>query len=58
MHNNPLRRVFYYLEKTMAAKGLGTLTLDLIAKIGGFIGPMDQAARKAAKTGKIGRAHV
>ena len=36
----------------MSARGLGTLTLDLIAKIGGFTGPMDEAARKAKKTGK------
>ena len=36
----------------MAARGLGTLTLDLIAKIGGFTGPMDEAARKAQKSGK------
>ncbi|MBD1589672.1 phage tail tape measure protein [Pseudomonas typographi] len=31
----------------MATKSLGTLTLDLIAKIGGFTGPMDQASRQA-----------
>lgn len=36
----------------MSARGLGTLTLDLIAKIGGFTGPMDEAARKAQKSGK------
>lgn len=36
----------------MSARGLGTLTLDLIAKIGGFTGPMDEAARKAKKSGK------
>lgn len=33
----------------MASKSLGTLTLDLIAKIGGFIGPMDKAARESKK---------
>ncbi|WP_151031358.1 hypothetical protein [Cellvibrio sp. KY-GH-1] len=33
----------------MAAGSLGTLTLDLIAKIGGFIGPMDKASRNAKK---------
>lgn len=30
----------------MAAQSLGTLTLDLIAKIGGFVGPIDKAARQ------------
>lgn len=34
------------------AGSLGTLTLDLIAKIGGFTGPMDQAGRSAKKTSK------
>ena len=29
----------------MAAMGLGTLTLDLIAKIAGFTGPLSQAER-------------
>lgn len=29
---------------------LGTLTLDLIAKIGGFTGPLDKAGRQAKKT--------
>nr|WP_298117448.1 hypothetical protein [uncultured Pseudomonas sp.] len=32
------------------AANLGTLTLDLIAKIGGFIAPMDKAARHSKKT--------
>lgn len=36
----------------MSTKSLGTLTLDLIAKIGGFTGPMDQAARKSKKAAK------
>lgn len=36
----------------MATKSLGTLTLDLIAKIGGFTGPMDRAARNAEKNAK------
>lgn len=31
------------------ANNLGTLTLDLIAKIGGFTGPMDQASRISEK---------
>jgi len=34
------------------AANLGTLTLDLIAKIGGFTGPMDQAARHSHKRAK------
>lgn len=33
----------------MASKSLGTLTLDLIARIGGFTGPLDQAGRNAKK---------
>ena len=33
----------------MASRGLGTLTLDLIAKIGGFEQGMDKAARHADK---------
>ncbi|AOY88657.1 hypothetical protein BKP64_11005 [Marinobacter salinus] len=34
----------------MASKSLGTLTLDLIAKVGGFEAGMDKAARKSKKT--------
>lgn len=34
------------------AGSLGTLTLDLIAKIGGFTGPMDQAGRAAKRTSR------
>ena len=34
------------------AGSLGTLTLDLIAKIGGFTGPMDQAGRMAKNASK------
>lgn len=34
------------------AANLGTLTLDLIAKIGGFTGPMDQAARHSQRRAK------
>ena len=34
------------------AGSLGTLTLDLIAKIGGFTAPMDQAERNARKNAK------
>lgn len=33
----------------MATKSLGMLTLDMIARIGGFTGPMDQAARHVQK---------
>lgn len=36
----------------MASKSLGTLTLDLVAKIGGFTAPMDQAARKSRQSAK------
>lgn len=34
------------------ANSLGTLTLDLIARIGGFTGPLDKAEVAARKTGK------
>lgn len=34
----------------MATRSLGTLTLDLVAKIGGFERGMDQAARKSERT--------
>ncbi len=33
----------------MASKSLGTLTLDLIAKIGAFTGPLDKASRESQK---------
>lgn len=33
----------------MASRSLGTLTLDLIAKIGGFTGPLDKASRESKK---------
>jgi len=33
----------------MASNSLGTLTLDLIAKIGGFTGPLDKASRDTQK---------
>lgn len=36
----------------MSIKSLGTLTLDLIARIGGFIKPMDEATRKTKKNAK------
>ncbi|MBD1590202.1 phage tail tape measure protein [Pseudomonas typographi] len=35
----------------MASRSLGTLTLDLVAKIGGFQQGMDQAARSVSSTG-------
>ena len=31
---------------------LGTLTLDIVAKIGGFTGPLGQAERQASKSSK------
>lgn len=31
------------------ASSLGTLTLDLVAKIGGFTGPMDKASKQTKK---------
>lgn len=34
------------------ANSLGTLTLDLIARIGGFTGPLDKAEASARKSGK------
>lgn len=37
------------------AGSLGTLTLDLIAKIGGFTGPMDQAGRAARRSSRESR---
>nr|WP_288454571.1 phage tail tape measure C-terminal domain-containing protein [uncultured Pseudomonas sp.] len=36
----------------MASNSLGTLTLDLVARIGGFTAPLDQAERQARKRGK------
>lgn len=36
----------------MASNSLGTLTLDLIAKIGGFTGPLEKAQREAEKQAK------
>ncbi len=36
----------------MSRKSLGTLTLDLIAKVGGFEAGMDKASRKSQKTAK------
>ncbi|MGK0663643.1 phage tail tape measure protein [Serratia marcescens] len=36
----------------MASKSLGTLTIDLIAKVGGFVSGMDKAERASEKWGK------
>jgi len=36
----------------MATRSLGQLTLDLIAKTGSFVGPLDDASRRAKKAGK------
>ncbi|MHB0844760.1 phage tail length tape measure family protein [Stutzerimonas nitrititolerans] len=36
----------------MATNSLGTLTLDLVAKIGGFTAPLEQAERQARRRGK------
>src|SRR5690554_3705794 len=36
----------------MASKSLGTLTLDLVAKVGGFEAGMDKAERKAKRSAK------
>ena len=33
----------------MASRSLGTLTLDLIAKIGAFTGPLDKASQEAKR---------
>lgn len=35
----------------MATRSLGTLTLDLIAKVGGFTAGMDKARREVAEAG-------
>lgn len=42
----PFKGVFLCLEKTMA-ESLGTLTVDLLARIGGFVDPMRAAERQA-----------
>ena len=36
----------------MASRSLGTLTLDLIAKVGGFVAGMEKAERTAKKGAK------
>lgn len=42
----------------MARKSLGTLTLDLIAKVSGFEQGMDKASRKSSKTAKAIEGHA
>ncbi|UVN14141.1 tail length tape-measure protein H [Pseudomonas phage vB_PeaS_FBPa47] len=37
------------MEPAMASRSLGTLTLDLIAKVGGFVAGMDAAERRSEK---------
>ncbi|MCS6025837.1 hypothetical protein LNO14_17585 [Klebsiella pneumoniae subsp. pneumoniae] len=36
----------------MAGRSLGTLTIDLVAKVGGFVSGMDKAERASAKWSK------
>jgi len=40
---------FFILGLNMAGKSLGTLTIDLIAKVGGFVAGMDKAERSSTK---------
>lgn len=42
----------------MAARSLGTLTLDLVAKIGGFVSGMDAAERKSQRTAQQMEKHA
>ena len=42
----------------MASRSLGTLTLDLVAKIGGFTGPIEQAGRSTKKWQKDTENHA
>lgn len=45
-------RGFFCLEKSMATNNLGSLTLDLVTRIGNFIEPLNQAERKAKSSGE------
>jgi len=45
-------RAFLFLELIMAGKSLGTLTLDLVAKVGGFVSGMDKAERASQQWAK------
>lgn len=36
----------------MAVKSLGQLTMDLVARVGGFMGPLDKASRQLKKSAK------
>ncbi|QOU44136.1 hypothetical protein [Klebsiella pneumoniae] len=42
----------YSTKPFMAGKSLGTLTIDLVAKVGGFVSGMDKAERASAKWSK------
>ena len=49
--------VFLCLEKSMAAASLGRLTLDLVAQIGQYVGPLNQAERQTTdSTNKMNKA--
>lgn len=47
----PAKRGFF-LGGNMAGRSLGTLTIDLVAKVGGFVSGMDKAERASAKWSK------
>ncbi|WP_256221965.1 tape measure protein, partial [Pseudomonas sp. NBRC 111127] len=56
MHETRESGFFYARRKSMASRSLGTLTLDLIARIGGFQQGMDQAARSTQRSmGQVAR---
>jgi len=42
--------LFYYLEKSAMASKLGTLTLDLVAKIGNYTAPLSKAEQQTKAT--------
>jgi lambda family phage tail tape measure protein len=42
-------RITFRLENQMASRSLGTLTLDVIAQVGGFVAGMDKAERSSQK---------
>src|SRR5690625_3594180 len=46
---NPLRRVFLYLENGMSRRSLGTLTVDIVAQVGGFVQGMTKAERETER---------
>lgn len=47
----PVKTGFFFGE-CMAGKSLGTLTIDLVAKVGGFVSGMDKAERASSKWSK------